>query len=202
MDYCLELLKNTWLGSFISAIVGGLIAGTASLLATRQAHRNNLELQSKNNSIVIKRIIQAIHDEITTIWELYEKKVGPEIEKLNEGEPLLLYFPIGQEYFTIYNANAAYIGSIENHDLRKAIVMTYTKAKNIIDNLKMNDELLSKYEHLNLLFRTTNIPQYGQDAHGWYLGLVKYAEKLRQTHFELKAELVNLTRLLKESGAH
>jgi hypothetical protein len=39
--------------------------------------------------------------------------IGNELEKVRDGKPLLLFYPITQEYFTIYTGNASLIGSIE-----------------------------------------------------------------------------------------
>jgi hypothetical protein len=53
--------------ALISAIIGALIGGRmsqiASLKATAQAHKNNLELQKKAHKIAINSLKQALYDE-------------------------------------------------------------------------------------------------------------------------------------------
>ena len=79
-------------------------------------------------------ILQAIHDEIETLWDNYMDGIGHHTEALADGQPLNIYYPVTQEYFTVYNTNAFFIGRIRDHDLRKLIVSTYSKARGLIDS--------------------------------------------------------------------
>lgn len=121
---------NYWdWGMFVSSAVGTLIGGVLTLIATYVAHRLQSATQKQNDADQLKGLLQAIHDEVETLWDGYVRSAGAQIEALGDVQPMLMYWPITQDYFTIYNTNAFCIGRIKDHDLRKAIVLTYARAR-------------------------------------------------------------------------
>lgn len=60
-----------------------------------------------------------------------------------------LTYKLRQQYFTVYDSNAQYLGHVEDDQLRAAIVRTYTLAKGLIDTHLVNNDLLVQYENIS-----------------------------------------------------
>lgn len=103
-------------------------------------------------------------------------------------------------YFTIYNANAFFIGKIKDHDLRKKIVATYSKARGLIDSFRMNNELVQKYEYAFVLAQESQTPIHQTTAQARYQSLIQYSEALKIRHAELKSIVSELLRHLRKEG--
>jgi hypothetical protein len=114
-------------GSAITgAISGGLITGYFALKTTKKAHDNQMQQATQNEKKLIQGLLQAIHDEVETVFERYQESMGAKLESLKDGEALLLYYPLVSDFFTVYNGNSFLIGRIPDNDLRKQIIKTYT----------------------------------------------------------------------------
>ena len=79
--------------------------------------------------------------------------MGARVESLKEGEPLLVYYPLVSDFFTVYNGNSFLIGRIPYNDLRKQIIKTYTLAKGMADSFRMNNDLNQKFENWQQIFQ-------------------------------------------------
>ncbi len=188
-------------GSAITgAIIGGLIAGYFALEATRRSFKNQRIHAEENEEKIILSLMQAIHDEIETIYDRYQETMGARIETLNEGEALVFYYPLVSDFFTVYNGNSALIGRISDNDLRKQIIKTYTLSKGMIDSFRMNNELVQKCEHSNKIYEETQKEAHKQHAAAHYQLLIEYAKSLKQSHIMLKQEIANLLRVLRKNG--
>jgi hypothetical protein len=193
-----------WYEPLVASVVGGLIAGGLtgyfSVRAVKISHRNTLELQNQNQKKLIKGFLQAIHDEIETLWELYQIGIGMQLETLPDGEALRFYYPVTQDYFTVYNSNGFLIGHIEDADLRRLIVQVYSMARGLIDSYKMNNEVLGKLEYWENLYYHNKDPFYGQSALSLLTAMQEYAKKIKKRHTELKDLIEKLLRHLRKMG--
>jgi hypothetical protein len=191
--------------SLVSVVIGGIIGGSmsliASLKATERAYKYRLKLQEQSRQEGVKNLIQAIHDEIDILWDRYLWGAGNELEKLAEGEPFLSFYPVTQEYFIVYNANSSLIGSIDNHELRKEIVTIYTKAKSLIDSYKMNNNYLERYHNLTSLFQQSKNPIFEQQASVIKILMIDRVKKIKLTHDEIKQDIKTLLEMLKKEFA-
>ncbi|MBD9360501.1 hypothetical protein [Methylomonas fluvii] len=149
---------------------------------------------------MIHGILQAIHDEIETLWDNYVDNIGHQLEALGETEPLILYWPVTQEYFTIYNSNAFFIGRIQDHDLRKLIVSTYSKARGLVDSYRLNNDLVQKHEHAYWISQETQNQIHLANAKSHYAALVSYSKTLKKSHIEVKQQVQELLRELRKKG--
>jgi len=186
--------------SVISAVIGGIIAGYFSLRATNQSHANQKEIAEHNELQIIKSLLQAIHDELETVFESYQTTMGNRLESLQDGQPLFCYYPLISDFFNVYNGNTFLIGRIKDHDLRKNIIKTYTLGKGMIDSYRMNNDLVQKTEHWNFVYAETQQQIHLDRLRAQEQGLIAYAKTLKTQHFILK-ENVNMTlRALRKSG--
>ena len=188
-------------GSAIAgAVVGGAIAGYFALRSTDKNYKNQLKQGRENEEKLIKGLLQAIHDEIETVVERYQETMGARLESLKEGEPLLVYYPLVSDFFTVYNGNSFLIGRIPDNDLRKQIIKTYTLAKGMIDSFRMNNDLNQKFEYWHQVFQESKNEVHQQKATAHYGALVEYAKSLKNTHQQIKLESSQLLRSLRKYG--
>jgi len=188
-------------GSAITgAIVGGLITGFFALRSTQRSHENQLAQSDVNEAKTIKGLLQAIHDELETIYERYQETMGSRIESLEDGKALNFYYPLVSDFFSVYNGNSFLIGRIPDNDLRKQIVKTYTLAKGMVDSFRLNNDLVNKFEHSNKVYDETQLETHKNHARAHYAALIEYANTLKQSHASLKHEIQSLLRSLRKHG--
>jgi hypothetical protein len=196
-------MDNTLLAGifgFSSAIIGAIIGGYFTLKATKDSFKNQKEELIENEKRLIKSILHSIHDEIETIYEHYQETMGSRLESLNHGEPLLCYYPLVSDFFTVYNTNGIFLGRINDNDLRKKIIQTYTLAKGMVDSFRLNNDLVNKYEFSTKLYQETNLDIHNQHSILHLNSIKEYTENLKQGHFKLKDEMNILLRELRKSG--
>ena len=188
-------------GSAITgALVGGFVAGYFSLEATKRSFKNERAHSDENEEKLIKGLLQAIHDEIETVYERYQDTMGSKLESLEDGEALNFYYPLVSDFFSVYNGNTFLLGRIPDNDLRKQIIKTYTLSKGMVDSFRLNNDLVGKFEHSNKIFEETGEEVHKQHAIAHYNSLIEYANTLKQSHQELKQEIMNLLRVLRKHG--
>jgi hypothetical protein len=188
------------IASLAGALIGGTIAGFCSIRAVKTAHEMGMKVQEKNQEKIIQGLLQAIHDEIETLYDMFRERAGNTIETLTDNQALLYYYPISHDYFTVYNGNSFLIGHIPSNDLRKAIVTTYTMAKGLVDSLRLNNEFIQKYEHWIMTYQQTNVPLHQTFANNQLFVLIEYAKKIKFAYNQLKVSVNELLRDLRKSG--
>lgn len=188
------------LSGLIGAVIGGLLTGWFSIIAVNKTEKHRRDSQTTSDAKVLKGLLQALHDELESIFERYQETMGSQIESLPTGQPLLIYYPVINDFFTVYNGNASLIGCIENNDLRKSLVRTYVLAKGLVDSYRMNNEILSKFEHWNALHAETQNPSHLQQAQAQFRALAEYGTQLRKAHAETKQCARDLMRMLRKRG--
>ncbi|BEN51567.1 MULTISPECIES: hypothetical protein [Serratia] len=190
----------TFLTTLLGAVVGGGIAGYFSSKATKESHQHQKKISEDNEKLIISSLLQAIHDELETIFDRYHETIGNRIESLPEGGALIFYYPVVNDYFTVYNGNSFLIGRVKNNDLRKSIIKTYTLGKGMMDSLRMNNEILQKVEHWESIHAETQLPIHQEKAKHYYMSLVEYAKSIKKQHLDLKDNLKSTLRALVKNG--
>ncbi len=186
--------------TLLSSGIGALIGSALTLVAAYLSYRWQVSKQDDKDAQMLMGILQAIHDEIETLWDLYMEGIGHKLETLPNGQALNIYYPVTQEYFTVYNTNAFFIDRIKDHDLRKLIVSTYCKARGLIDSYGLNNDFVGKHEHAYWLFQETKNQIHQAAAAGHYRAMVDYAATLRKGHAEMKKQVTDLLRALRKEG--
>lgn len=184
----------------VGAVVGGITAGYFALRSAKQNHDNQLKIIRENEEKLIKGLLQAIHDEIETIFERYQETMGSRLESLADGQPLLFYYPLVSDFFTVYNGNSFLLGRIQDNDLRKQIIKTYSLGKAIVDSFRMNNDLIQKFEYWDQIFQESKNEVHKQKALAMFASLIQYAKGLKTTHQQLKEESSQLLRSLRKHG--
>jgi hypothetical protein len=171
---------------FIIGVIGAFIGGFFTLVGTLVAHflENKRDIEKEHRSL--KGVLQAFHTELKTLWERYLVTAGNKLEGLQDRDPLLMYWPITQDYFTIYSSNAGKIGEIEDSELRSLIVAAYTKSRGLVDSFRMNNELNSRYEHFTVMANSTRSQNDIANQNAYFEAMRIYSLTLKEQHKELK----------------
>jgi len=183
-----------------SSGLGALIGSALTLLATYLSFKWQRTHQEEKEQEMLLGILQAIHDEIETLWDNYIDGIGHQLEALADGQPLNMYWPVTQEYFTVYNTNAFFIGRIQDNDLRKLIVSTYSRARGLIDTYRLNNDLVQKHEHAFWIFQETQNQVHKANAAAYYAAVTNYAKALKKGHSIVKQQVQELLRELRKRG--
>ena len=136
---------STILPSMFGVVVGGLITLFTSRYTVQKNYENNFELLKKQEELETKATIKAIIAELQALKQIFYFEFMPKI--LNSKEEYLSYsYPLGTDYFSVFNANTSKIGKITNDELRECIINTYITAKFFLDCLATNNTALEFYE--------------------------------------------------------
>ena len=136
---------STFLTSIFGVVVGGLITLYTSMRTTQKNYENNFELLKKQEEIETKATIKAIIAELQALKQIFYVEFIPKI--LNSKKEYLSYsYPLGTDYFTVFNANTPKIGKITNDELRECIINLYITAKFFLDCIATNNSALKFYE--------------------------------------------------------
>lgn len=180
----------------LSALIGGALACAGSLWATKITQSNDRkirELSLKQSQI---NFLKALSNEINTLWERYMWGIGEELERLADGHPFTFYYPVTQDYFTVFNNNSQFIGSLQNEELSSEIVEIYSIAKGLVDSYRLNNDFVQKHEHWHWLANETNQNIHLQRAQAQLEALKEYSATLKEIHFKIKEKLPILNNLL------
>ena len=138
--------------SLIATFIGAGAGYYASSKATQTAFENSLKLQEQNQKDLIRGFLLGIQTEIQALLFMYQLEFGTsELETLEEGMPFLYYYPTSQNYFTVFENNAALVGQIPDDELRDLIIKIYLCARSVINTHIYNNALIEKRNDLLIL---------------------------------------------------
>lgn len=186
-------------GALVGALVGGCITGFFTLVGVSRTYKNDVKRLNKVEAAHLQGFYRAVLTEMETLWTYYQETMGHVVESLTTGNPLAYYYPVTQDYFTVYRSNADLIGRIPNRRLREIIVKTYIGAQALVDSYKMNNELVARLEHWEGLFAETKNDTYQVKLDLTYKGLVDYASGIQKRHYQLKTNVESLISALKDN---
>lgn len=190
----------TFSSSISGAIIGGLLTGYFALRSTDKSFENQRDHAEESERKMIPGLLQAIHDEIETLWDRYQETMGSQLETHTDGQAILRYYPLSSDFFTVYNGNSFLIGRIPDNDLRKQIIKTYTLAKGIVDSFRLNNHMVEKFETAAKIHQETSQEIHQQQTTAQLGVLVEYAKTLKEGHKQLKQEVSLLLRSLRKNG--
>lgn len=191
MDVSDAILQNFF--GFASALIGAVVGGVFTLRATDRAIREGNEKEQRQDERNVQNLLDALGVELSTLWNFHQRRVGQLVEDLPAGEGLNFYYPLTQDYFSIYNSNASQIGAIQDPALRETIVVCYNKCKKVVDGFKYNNDMVQAYNSL-LLSHGVESPQ----AEAKKAELAGFAAIVKEDHYELKGYVERMLLLLEQ----
>jgi hypothetical protein len=184
--------KSSDVASWVQAIGSIAAIGGAIWIANRQ-YRDSVKLEQQRQDAAeraaqreVEAFIQAVREEIGTLWDGFNMQVGPTLRSLREGEPLDLIFPGSTEAFTIYHGNTAMVGKIGDAALRRQIVETYAIAHGVIYSLQLNNRMIGELEQVDIFYHQ---PDRDDVLRRKQQRLADYAPKMK-LRYEMLAERV------------
>ncbi len=178
------------------AFIGGIFVFFGTLLTFKLEKKKNKE----NEEQLVKNYLLAIHDEVESVWTAYEATLGLYLQQLEVDKPCDMYWPVSQDYFTVYHSNATLLGKVVNESLRKSIITSYLIAKTLKDCVIMNNYLLEKNEKFEYIAGNSANEHDRNMANACLQALIDYAPELRSRHYELKQQKENLFKELRAEG--
>ena len=160
-------------------------SGLFVILGTWLSYLYQKHITKKDEEAKINSILLAVKIEISTLWNRYNKEMGPLIESLEGDTGLNTYYPVFDDYFVIYNNNTEFIGNIDK-ELGALIIKTYIVAKGLKDSLLFNNQLLNKFQRYYDLAEESNLDHYSKQHINCHETWKNYGQSLKKAHFELK----------------
>ena len=130
--------------------------------------------------------MQGLQDEINGLLEFAKVSSVHQIEAAPEGKPYEGLFTASQDYFTVYHVNAALVMQINDASLRRSIIQIYTRAKWLLDTLKMNRLYLERFHYLQSTFLKTREQSVQAEAEEYHQTLIAMAGQVKRAQAEFK----------------
>jgi len=178
--------------SLLGAVVGGVITALVARKSAERVFQNELKKRDIEKRENLEGLYKAIKSELNTLWSRYNEGAAKDLHNLEEGQPLLRYYPLTQNYFTVYRSNAHLIGEIPDDNLRELVIRTYSIAKGLVDSYRYNNHIVGKYEHWQWLAAETKKPLHQARVKSSWRACVEYVEVLKKSHSEAKKALKEL----------
>jgi hypothetical protein len=166
----------SFVASLLAAWIGGRIAGNFALRAQRQAALDQRERDREIEQQALAGTLRAIEAELKVHRNALDPLSGL-LQRTPPGFPLAT-MPIDQNFFIVYQANAAALGKIDSQDLLAEIVRVYGQAKGLEDALNFNHQRCAQWADLQDTLPEAEGSQSGQD------------KRLREEFNNLTSELV------------
>jgi hypothetical protein len=187
-------VNATWT-NLLSGLVGAAIGGGATLWAQFVSIGSQRKQQKLSEELLIRGFVQAIADEVTSVWDRFNVEIGPYLKE-GEASPVV---PLHQSYFVVFDSNASLVGRILCRKLRKQIIATYVEAKGFVDSMRYYERLVDTY---NTEKRQPSVAAYlaltAKEVRDdpLYRPLLQHSALLKLDYSRLEEKMEELKRLL------
>ncbi|WP_257294648.1 hypothetical protein [Endozoicomonas sp. YOMI1] len=188
------------IGAIFGSVIGGIITGHYALKSVKEAFENQKEQSAEEDQKNVTSLLQGIYDELEIVLDGYQRELGPSLASLKEGEALMSYYPLVGDYFPVYNGNTLIIGRIQDNDLRRSIIRTYHLGRSMIDSIRLNNDLIAKYEYAHKLYEETGQELHHKQAVAHFSSLVSYGQTLKQGHIALMESCTTTLRSMNKNA--
>ncbi|MCK7252854.1 hypothetical protein [Enterobacter roggenkampii] len=181
-----------WLSSFITALIGAFIGGLFTLRGVdRQAKITRAETERSDLELQLS-VLKGIKGEVSTLINIYNKRMQRHIEGIRPGEMLLISFPIGDDNFTFYEQNAKLIAKLDDA-ARDSIINIYTYARSLVQSFKGNNQLVAEYEKIffDMADNNKDKEMYQRLHDAKVAVMIDYAQGIKNIDSELREVIIN-----------
>ena len=177
-----------------SSLVGVLVGvdhSSKNIITTIKAQEDLDRIRQKEQ---VEAVLQAIYEELSVINKILEPTYYIDSWKAYEEEKTFYknIVPISSDYFLIYTSNVDLVGQIENPELRRKIVHTYTLLQSCVDTYTMNNKFLGLYIEIKINDDEAKLPDELDHL------LRDIAPKLKQAHILCKRSVEKLLKMLEK----
>src|ERR1043166_4432631 len=133
----------------ISTLIGGALAISGAVIAVLKGHSLQAKHKQKEDAEFRANVLSAIRRELEALGEIYSKGIGAQLAKSIEGQEFNVKLAITQDWFTVFTANAVHLGKFEA-DISRRIIIVYALLKALIEQFRINNELLTMREEIQV----------------------------------------------------
>jgi hypothetical protein len=156
----------------------------------------DLQRRKRDQKKLIHALMQGLHDEIAGLLDFARTNSVHPIEAVPDGKHYEGLFTASQDYFTVYHANAELVMQIDNAPVRQSIIQTYTRAKWLLDTIRMNRLYLERYHYLQSTFLKTREQSVQAEAEEYHRTLIDMAVQVKRAQVEFKTSANGLLSML------
>ena len=178
--------------TFASTLLGALFTFSGILFT----HALDFQKRKRDRKKLIHALMQGLHDEIGGLLEFARTNSVHQIEAVPDGKPYEGLFTASQDYFTVYHANVELVMQLDDALLRRSIIQTYTRAKWLLDTIRMNRLYLERYHYLQSTFLKTREQAVQAEAEEYHRTLIAMAGQVKMAQAEFKSAANRLLNML------
>lgn len=193
------LIGSVLESSLFAAILGGGISGGLTYFGVHATIKHEQRKVADAETQAVRAFRKAILTELQSILSHYLESVGNELGKHTKDQPFMVYYQASEDYFTIFNSNAHLIGKVEDDALRSEIVRTYSRAKGLLDSLRLNNSFVRGYEEFHEKARHSRQSPDEQKRDQYLFQLKQYIPRLLTQHTEFVQHAEALIRALDQA---
>lgn len=179
-----------------STVLGAVLAIVSGVAANYFSHRWDAKKAQIEENEFRLNLLRAIRCELEVAGNLFDNGIGKHIQQLKENEILFAKLFLSQDWFVVFNTNAAHFGKL-NGDISRRIITVYAMMKELIEYLRINNEYLDRRDDLqrNSSDLTTRMQQGNLDR--W---MIDHAKRIKSVTAQLKAETEVVYDILDKQG--
>jgi hypothetical protein len=169
-----------------SEVIAAWVQGVGSLLAIIAAvvlYVRQYEDKRADDANETRAFVQAIRDEVETVWNDYSEQTGALLRATPAGKPNDAFVPNLKDGLIIYRASPSRLGRIDDNELRKLIVTTYVGLTGHFNSLTVNNQMLVETEQLH---SSSDFPDKVYRIANREKALAAYADALKKSHNDLQ----------------
>jgi hypothetical protein len=172
-----------------AADIAAWVQGVGSLLAIAAAvwiYAKQYADKKADDDAETVAWVQAIRDEVDTVWREYCEVVGASIQGVEEAAIYNMYTPEIASNLIVYPSNPTRIGKINDAALRKLIVTAYTGLRGHFNSLEVNNRLVMDVDQFQRTYWAADRETLRRRS---YEILIDYAKALKASDNELKEKV-------------
>ncbi|CBA28294.1 hypothetical protein ACMSX5_001675 [Cronobacter turicensis] len=179
------------ISGLVGAVIGGLFTLWGTMIEGRRQQRESDE-QAKLSKL---NVLIGIKAEITSLNDVYSKRMVKTIESYDCTVPFDHLFPITQNNFSFYESNATELASVDEKTL-KAVVGFYASARSLVDSYQMNNVLIVELKRQQTVYLETQSDVHKASFHNSWATCVGYGKGLKEIHNEVMNKITDCLGIL------
>ena len=166
----------------IAAWVQG-VGSLAAIIAAIWIYAKQYSDKKADDENETRAFVQAIRDEVETVWNDYSEQTGALLLTTQAGQPYNSFVPDLTKGLIIYQVSPARVGRIDDVELRKLIVTAYVGLIGHFNSLVVNNQMLVELEQWH---SSSDFPMRAQRIANREKALAAYADALKKGLIDLQ----------------